>query len=127
MTFAEDVKYAKNHEWIKASGDEYIIGISDFAQDELGDIVFVEMPGIGDSIDAGKVFGVVESVKTASDIYMPVGGTITAVNEELKDTPELINESPFDKGWIVRIKVSDASELEQLMDADEYRKMVQEG
>ncbi|GAB6091063.1 glycine cleavage system protein GcvH [Spirochaeta dissipatitropha] len=127
MTFAEDVKYAKNHEWIKASGDEYIIGISDFAQDELGDIVFVEMPAVGDSIEAGKVFGVVESVKTASDIYMPVGGTITAVNDELKDTPELINESPFDKGWIVRIKISDASELDQLMDANTYKKMVQEG
>ncbi|MFW5801303.1 MAG: glycine cleavage system protein GcvH [Spirochaeta sp.] len=126
MEFSAEVKYARNHEWIRKEGSEYIIGVSDFAQDELGDIVFVELPEIDEHIAAGKAFGVVESVKTASDVYMPVGGTVTAVNDSLRDTPELINESPFDKGWIIRIKADDESEIDNLMDVEAYRQMVQE-
>lgn len=126
MEFAADVRYARNHEWIKADKNEYIIGVSDFAQDELGDIVFVELPAVGDTIAAGKVFGVVESVKTASDVYMPVTGTVTAVNEALRDTPELVNQSPFGEGWIIRITADNPAELDELMDVAAYKAMVQE-
>ena len=125
MEFSTAVKYAKNHEWIKQDGSEYVIGVSDFAQDELGDIVFVELPEVGEHFAAGKAFGVVESVKTASDVYLPVAGTVTAVNEDLRDNPELINDSPFDKGWIIRIKVDDPAELDTLMDVEAYKQMVQ--
>ncbi|AFG36119.1 glycine cleavage system protein GcvH [Spirochaeta africana] len=124
MEFSADVKYARNHEWIKQDGSEYIVGVSDFAQDELGDIVFVELPEVGEHFAAGKAFGVVESVKTASDVYLPVAGTVTAVNEALRDNPELINESPFDKGWIIKIQIDDAAELEALMDVSAYKQMV---
>ncbi len=121
MKFAEDVRYTQNHEWIRQDGDEYIVGISDYAQDELGDIVFVELPDVGQGFDAGQAFSVVESVKTASDIYMPVAATVTAVNEALRDAPELINQDPFGKGWIVRISVNDTAQLESLLDHRAYR------
>ena len=124
MEFAQDVRYAKNHEWIKQDGKEYVIGISDFAQDELGDIVFVEMPEVGAEFAAGKAFGVVESVKTASDIFLPISGTISAVNTNLIDNPELINESPFEDGWIVKITATNPSELDALLDAHSYKTMV---
>ncbi|THB68168.1 MAG: glycine cleavage system protein GcvH [Spirochaetaceae bacterium] len=121
VKFAEDVRYTQNHEWIRQDGDEYIVGISDYAQDELGDIVFVELPDVGQGFDAGQAFSVVESVKTASDIYMPVAATVTAVNEALRDAPELINQDPFGKGWIVRISVNDTAQLESLLDHRAYR------
>lgn len=124
MKFAADVRYANNHEWIKKDGNEYIVGISDFAQDELGDIVFVELPEAGETILEGKAFGVVESVKTASDIYMPVSATIVAVNEKLRDKPELINESPYGEGWIVRVQVKNTEAIDSLMNVDDYKKMV---
>lgn len=121
MNFDETVKYQESHEWARLEGDLVVVGVSDYAQDELGDVVFVEMPDVGKTLKKGDAFGVVESVKAASDLYMPVGGEIAAVNELLKDTPETINESPFENGWIIKIKPSETSELDGLMSAAEYK------
>ncbi len=121
MKFDDSVKYQESHEWARLDGDVATVGISDYAQDELGDVVFVELPEVGTSMKKGDAFGVVESVKAASDIYMPATGEIVEVNEVLKDTPEKVNEDPFGDGWIVKIKVSNASELDQMMDAGSYK------
>ncbi len=121
MKFDDSVKYQESHEWARVDGDVVVVGISDYAQDELGDVVFVELPEAGATMKKGDAFGVVESVKAASDIYMPVAGNIVEVNEVLKDTPEKINEDPFGDGWIVKIKASDLSELDGLMDAAAYK------
>jgi glycine cleavage system H protein len=121
MTFDESVKYQESHEWARVDGDLVVIGISDYAQDELGDVVFVELPEVGSSLKKGDAFGVVESVKAASDLYMPAGGEVVEVNEALKDTPEKINEAPFGDGWIVKIKAPDTGELDALMDAAAYK------
>lgn len=121
MTFDESVRYQESHEWARLEGETATIGISDYAQDELGDVVFVEFPSVGDTIEAGKPFGVVESVKAASDLYMPVSGEVVAVNEALKDKPETINEAPFGDGWIIRVKASDPGQMEKLMDAAGYK------
>lgn len=120
MRIPEDLRYAEDHEWILVDGDVAMIGITDYAQDQLGDIVFVELPDEDDSLEQGDSFGVVESVKAASDLYLPVGGTVVEVNYELEDTPEAINSDPYE-AWIVKIKLSDPSELEELMNADEYK------
>ncbi|MFN2134647.1 MAG: glycine cleavage system protein GcvH [Candidatus Promineifilaceae bacterium] len=111
--------YTEDDDWILVEGDEATIGITDYAQDSLSDIVYLELPSVGDTFGQGDTFGVVESVKAASDLMMPVGGEITAVNEELIDTPEAVNENPYDS-WLVKFRLSDASELEQLMDAKAY-------
>ncbi len=116
----DDRKYTKTDDWIKVDGGEALVGISDYAQEQLSDIVFVELPEVGDSFGAGDTYGVVESVKAAADLKLPVGGEITAVNEKLEDSPETINEDAFEAGWIVRIKVADSSELDKLMDAAAY-------
>lgn len=121
MTFDETVRYQESHEWARRDGDVVVIGISDYAQDELGDVVFVEFPSVGTSFKKGAAFGVVESVKAASDLYMPVSGSITAINETLKEKPETINESPFEDGWVIKVKPDDAAELDALMDAKDYR------
>lgn len=121
MTFDDSVRYQESHEWARLDGDTITIGISDYAQDELGDVVFVELPEVGKSLKKGDAFGVVESVKAASDLYMPAGGEVTEVNGSLKDTPETINEAPFGDGWIIKVKVSDTAELDDLMDAAAYR------
>jgi glycine cleavage system H protein len=121
MKFDDSVKYQESHEWARVDGDVVVVGISDYAQDELGDVVFVELPEAGATMKKGDAFGVVESVKAASDIYMPVAGNIVEVNDVLKDTPEKINEDPFGDGWIVKIKASDLSELDGLMDAAAYK------
>ncbi|MFW5827943.1 MAG: glycine cleavage system protein GcvH [Alkalispirochaeta sp.] len=121
MTFDESVKYQESHEWARVDGDLVVIGISDYAQDELGDVVFVELPEVGSSLKKGEAFGVVESVKAASDLYMPAGGEVVEVNDALKDTPEKINEAPFGDGWIIKIKAPDTSELDSLMDAAAYK------
>lgn len=122
-TVLEGLKYAKSHEWVKVEGDEATIGVSDFAQSELGDVVYVEVPEVGTEFDSvGKSFGVLESTKAASDVYTPVTGTVTAVNEELADNPGLVNESPFEGGWLMKVKMSDASQLDALMDAAAYEK-----
>lgn len=116
----EELKYAASHEWARLDGDIVTVGISDHAQDALGDLVYVELPSVGDSVQAGDEAGVVESVKAASDIYAPVSGEIVEVNETLVDAPEIVNSSPYADGWLYRIRISDASELDKLLSADEY-------
>ena len=116
----DDVKYAQSHEWAKPEGDNVRVGISDYAQDQLGDIVFVEMPEVGETFDKGAEFGTVESVKAVSELYMPVGGEIVAVNSALEDSPELINNTPYSDGWMIEVKADDPAELEGLMSKDAY-------
>ncbi len=116
----EELKYAASHEWARLEGDIVTVGISDHAQDALGDLVYVELPSVGDSVQAGDEAGVVESVKAASDIYAPVSGEIVEINEALADAPEIVNSAPYTDGWLYRIRVSDVSELDKLLSADEY-------
>lgn len=122
----EDLKYSEEHEWVKKEEDKVRIGITDFAQDELGDIVFVELPEEGDKLETDEPFGSAESVKTVSELYAPVSGEVVEVNEDLGDSPELVNESPYDKAWMIVVKLSDEAELDNLMSADEYEEMTQE-
>jgi glycine cleavage system H protein len=124
LNLPEDVRYTKDHEWARKKGDNVTVGISDFAQDQLGDIVFVELPEAGDSFAAGDEFGTVESVKAVSELYMPLGGEIVAVNAALEDAPELVNNAPYDKGWMLEVKPSDAGEFDQLMDQAAYLEML---
>lgn len=125
MEFPTDLRYTDHDEWVRVDGDELVIGITDFAQDQLSDIVYVELPEVGDHLDKGEAFGVVESVKAASDVYMPVDGEIVATNAELEDAPETVNESPYGDGWFVRIRPDDISQLDALMDSGAYRAHVQ--
>ena len=120
LNLPEDVKYAADHEWVKLSGDTAKIGISDYAQDQLGDIVFVELPEVGDNFAKGDEFGTLESVKAVSELYMPVGGEVTAINAALEDAPELVNNTPYGDGWMIEIKVADLSEADALMDKGAY-------
>ena len=116
----EDLRYSEEHEWVRVDGDEVVIGISDYAQEELGDITFIELPKVDTDVSRMANLAVIESVKAASDIFAPVSGTITAVNSDLEDTPEVINTSPYDEGWICRIRLKNTEELEKLMDAAAY-------
>lgn len=116
----DDLLYTKDDEWILVDGDEGVVGLTDYAQDALSDIVYVELPDEGDSFEMGETFGVVESVKAAADLYMPVAGEVTAVNEELPDVPEVLNSDPYGEGWMVKIKIADPNELEDLMDPSSY-------
>ena len=120
LNFPEDVRYSQSHEWVKADGDTARIGITDYAQDQLGDIVFVELPDVGESFEKGAEFGTVESVKAVSELYLPVSGEIAAINESLEDAPELINNTPFSDGWMIEVKLDDSSQLDALMDKDAY-------
>jgi glycine cleavage system H protein len=115
-----DRRYTTEHEWIKAEGEHYVVGITAFAQDQLGDIVYVELPKVGDHVDAGSTFGVIESVKTASDLYSPVSGEVVEVNSELIDQPQSVNDDPYTAGWMIKIKVEDPSQVERLLTADQY-------
>jgi glycine cleavage system H protein len=124
MEFPQQLKYTKDHEWARIEGNRVVVGITDFAQEELGDVVFVELPEVGTSIEAAGTFGVVESVKAVSDLYAPVSGTIVEVNSVLEDRPELVNQSPYGEGWMIVIEASNAAELQQLLSADEYRTYV---
>lgn len=126
MSIPKELKYTDEHVWVKEEGDNIRIGITEHAQDELGDIVFVELPEEGDELETEETFGSVESVKTVSELYAPVSGEVVEVNEELEDSPELVNESPYEKGWMAVLKVSDKSELEKLLSADEYQKETDE-
>jgi len=121
MEFPEELKYTAEHEWVLFEADVATIGISDFAQDALGDVVFVELPEVGTQVEAGKPFGVVESVKAVSDVYAPLSGEVVEVNAELPDAPEMVNTSPYEDAWMVKIKISDPAELESLMDAAAYQ------
>ena len=120
MSYPDDLRYSKEHEWVRVDGDTATIGITSFASDELGDIVFVELPEVGASLSQFGAFGVVESVKAVSDLYAPISGEVREVNESLRDSPELLNADPFGEGWIARVSVADASELDGLMDAAAY-------
>jgi glycine cleavage system H protein len=121
MEIREGLRYTHEHEWIRLDGDEGVIGISDYAQDELGDVVYVDLPALGTLLTAGERFGEIESVKTVSELFAPATGEVTAVNEALADQPELVNESPYDDGWMVRIVLTDPTQLESLLDVDAYR------
>jgi glycine cleavage system H protein len=126
MNFPKELRYSEEHEWVKVAGNKVHIGITEFAQDELGDIVFVELPEVGDEIEADEPFGSVESVKTVSELYAPVSGKVIEINEELEDSPELVNESPYEKAWMIVVELSNESELDELMSPEDYQKMVSE-
>ena len=121
----EDCRFAESHEWACKDGDQIKVGISDYAQDQLGDIVFVELPEVGESLAKGAEFGTVESVKAVSEIYMPLAGEVVAVNEALAESPELVNGAPYDDGWMIAVKPDDPAEFDALMDADAYRKQLE--
>ena len=124
MTVPDDLKYTEEHEWIRVEGDEIVVGVTDFAQGELGDVVFIELETEGEDLSRGDTFGTIEAVKTVSDLYMPVDGHVVKVNPALEDTPELVNSEPFGGGWMIRIKLSDPSQLDDLIPADKYSTMI---
>lgn len=124
MNIPGNLKYTKEHEWVKIEGDVATVGITDFAQGELGDVVFVEIETQGETMDSGETLGTIEAVKTVSDIFMPVSGEITEVNEKLEEKPEIVNSDPYGEGWMVKIKMSDASEADNLMSADDYKELI---
>jgi len=125
MNIPENLKYTKDHEWIKVDGDEAYVGITDYAQNELGDIVFVEIETEGENLDKEEVFGTIEAVKTVSDIFMPISGEVVEVNSKLEDSPEIVNKDPYGEGWLIKIKLSDKSELDELLDASRYKELIQ--
>ena len=124
MNFPENLKYTKEHEWVSMDGDVATIGVTEFAQSELGDIVFVEIETEGETLDQNEVFGTIEAVKTVSDLFMPISGDIVAINTDLEDAPESVNESPYENGWMIKIKASDLSEVDGLMDATAYKSLI---
>ena len=124
MNIPADLKYTKDHEWIRVEGDEAVIGVTDFAQSELGDIVFVEIETEGEELEKEEVFGTVEAVKTVSDLFMPVSGEVIAFNDELEDAPEKVNEDPYGEGWMIRVKISDVAQFDELLSADDYKNLI---
>ncbi len=126
MNFPDDLKYTREHEWARVNGNRAIVGITEFAQDQLGDIVYVELPEVGDMVKKGESFGVVESTKAVSELFSPVTGKVVEVNDPLTDAPETINEDPYEEGWMIQVDVSSPSELADLMDAATYAKFVVE-
>jgi glycine cleavage system H protein len=126
MSLPNDLLYSKEHEWVKKEGNTVRIGITDFAQDELGDIVFVELPEVGDEISVDEPFGSVESVKTVSELYAPVSGKIVEVNSELEDSPELVNESPYENAWMIVVELSNDSELDELLSPEAYKELIEQ-
>ena len=126
MNTPNELRYTKEHEWVKIEGNTAIIGITDFAQNELGDIVFVELPEVGDSVAVDQPFGSVESVKTVSELYAPISGTVVAINEELSDSPELVNESPYENAWMIKVELSNPSEVDALLTVEAYTESIAE-
>ncbi len=124
MSFPKDLKYSEEHEWIRVEGDTGVVGISDHAQSQLGDIIFVDVNTLGEEISQNDVFGSVDAVKTASDLFLPISGEIIEINSQLESNPELVNNDPYGEGWIIKIKIKDSSELDSLMDADSYQNFV---
>ena len=124
MEIKSELKYTKDHEWVKVEGKQATIGITDYAQGELGDIVYVEIEALGEDLKKEEIFGSVEAVKTVSDLFLPVSGKIIEMNEELEDNPELINEDPYEKGWIIKMEIQNPAELEELLDSDSYKDLV---
>ncbi len=125
MNIPENLHYTEEHEWIKVEGDKAYVGITDFAQKELGDIVFVEVETVDEDLEKGEAFGTIEAVKTVSDLFMPVGGTVLEMNSKLEDQPELINKDPYGDGWIIMIKIADAAELDDLIDSNTYASLIE--
>lgn len=125
MNFPESLKYTKDHEWAKIEGDLVVIGVTDFAQRELGDIVFVEVETIEEELEQGDTFGIIEAVKTVSDLFMPISGTVIELNPALEDAPEKINEDPYGEGWLIKVKPVNMADLEKLMDVESYKKEVE--
>lgn len=125
MNIPDNLKYTRDHEWIKVDGHEALIGITEFAQKELGDIVFVEVETEGETLKAGDVFGTIEAVKTVSDLFMPIKGEILEFNAELESNPEIVNKDPYNEGWIIRIKIAELSDLDKLLDADAYKELTE--
>lgn len=126
MEFPQDLKYTKEHEWVKVEGDTATIGITDYAQDSLGDVVYVELPQEGGSVTKNEPFGVVESVKAVSDLYSPVSGTVTEVNDAIIDSPEAVNDDPYGDAWMIKVELSSADELDDLLSADDYQSFIEE-
>lgn len=126
MTIPDDLKYTKEHEWVRVDGESTTVGITDFAQGELGDVVFIEIETEGETLSRGDTFGTIEAVKTVSDLYMPVDGEVSEVNGTLEESPEVVNSEPYGDGWMIKIKISDDSQLDDLMTADDYRKLIEE-
>jgi glycine cleavage system H protein len=124
MNIPKNLKYTTEHEWVRVEGDEAVVGVTDFAQGELGDVVFLEIETAGESLSRGEVFGTIEAVKTVSDLYMPVDGEVLEVNPALEDHPELVNSSPFDKGWMIRIRISNPAQLDELLSAEAYGELI---
>jgi glycine cleavage system H protein len=124
MNIPGDLKYTKDHEWCKVEGDTLTIGITDFAQSELGDIVFVEVETEGEELDKEEVFGTIEAVKTVSDLFMPIAGEVTEFNEELEASPEVVNSDPYGEGWMIKIKITDQADLDDLLDAEAYKDLI---
>jgi glycine cleavage system H protein len=124
MNFPSDLKYTKDHEWVRISGDQATIGITDFAQRELGDIVYVDVNTIGETVEIGAVFGTVEAVKTVSDLFMPLTGEVLEVNKEIDSAPESVNSDPYGKGWMIKMKITDPSQVNSLLSAEDYKKLV---
>ncbi len=125
MKLPDNLKYTQDHEWVLVDGDVATVGITDFAQGELGDIVFVEIETEGESLEIGEIFGTVEAVKTVSDLFMPVSGEVIEVNESLADDPEVVNKDPYGKGWMIKVKIANETELSELLSPEEYKKMVE--
>ena len=126
MNFPTNVRYTNEHEWIRLEGEEAYVGITDYAQTQLGDIVFVDIPTEGETLEKGETFGSIEVVKTVSDLFLPIGGEIIEVNPTLEDNPELVNNDPYGEGWIIRIKPTDVSEIDDLLDAEAYKQLINE-
>lgn len=124
MNFPSELKYTKEHEWVKIEGDIATIGISDFAQKELGDIVYVEIETLGETLAKDEVFGTIEAVKTVSDLFMPISGEIVEVNEEIEGNPETVNDNPYEGGWLIKVKISDTSEINDLLDVSAYQELI---
>ncbi len=124
MNIPEELTYSKDHEWLTAEGDTVTIGITDYAQGELGDVVFVELPTVGDHFEAAETFGTIEAVKAVSDLYCPLNGEVVEINEALEDEPEVINKDPYNQGWMIKIKMDDAKQLDDLMDAEAYKALI---
>ena len=124
MNIPENLKYSKEHEWMAVEGDTVTVGITDYAQGELGDVVFVELPGVGDTFEIQDAFGTIEAVKAVSDLYCPVTGEVVEINESLENAPETVNSDPYGKGWMIKIKVDNIAQLDDLLDADAYKELL---
>jgi glycine cleavage system H protein len=124
MNFPENLKYTKDHEWVKVEGDTAWVGITDFAQNELGDIVYIEVNTIGETLEQEETFGTIEAVKTVSDLFMPVSGEVIEFNQDLEPNPEIVNQDPYGNGWIVKVKITNKAEIDQLLDVEKYKELV---